>query len=319
MILPTADSGAAPSNGMGMGAATTVDASVQSTADAGQALDAGNAQSEDSGALLFPVGTYTQCAQGAIGGDWGSTGFAPSASLTVTQTGRRLSAQYVSGAASAPVTFALTGSASATLAPAGQAFPVPSLGEPCGAAAAGALIYDANAVFVSMLGAPGESDAGACGPNGGGVGFWIVCAAEDGGAPGLSVDAGPLVPTPAFPVGDYACEAQPDLLLVGGESSGALTLTQSGAHLTAAYVGADPQLTGTLRFAITSAASAVVEPGQSLSGNCEIPEMTPAPLLVAAASLAVVNDTLFVSYAGVMSGACAGDQAEGALMCTPMP
>jgi hypothetical protein len=304
-----------------MGATTTVDASVETTADAGQSPDAGSPPGEDSGALLFAVGTYTQCAQGAIGDNWGSTGFVPGATLTLTQTGRTLSAQYVSGAASTPVTFALTGSASATLAPAGQAFPLPSLGESCGAAAAGALIYDANAVFVSMLGAPDASAAGPCGPNGGGVGVWIVCAAEDGGAPGPSVDAGPPVPTPAFPfpVGDYACDSQPDLLLVGGESSGTLTLTQTGAELTAAYVGDDPQLTGTLRFAITSAASAIVEPGQSLSGTCEAPPMTPAPLSVASASLAVVDNTLFVSYAGVLSGACAGDQAEGTLMCTPMP
>jgi hypothetical protein len=191
---------------------------------------------------------------------------------------------------------------------------------------AGALIYNAGMVFLTLTGAL-QSDAGSCGtlsaPE---ASFWLLCEDRQGGAlPTPDEGSPPVTPLPA---GEYACNSQVETHaqidgidhFVAGGGSGTLTLAQEGAKGSAQYAG-DSSLAGTLSLSITTSTTANAEAGQTLMAPCVVPlpgTQTPEPLPIAAGALAISDSTLFLSFAGTMaaSSACPGAQVAGSVICS---
>ena len=138
--------------------------------------------------------------------------------------------------------------------------------------------------------------------------------------------------TPAFPTGVYACSSTLSAAgTYGGESyesvaggTGVLTVTQSGAVVTAAYAG-DLFLTGTLRFVATTDSSAEpAAPGQTLTVECPAPFGGPVQQTVSVKSGSLTMDgaTLFLSFSGPAipngtgASACDGVTIPGTLTCS---
>lgn len=138
--------------------------------------------------------------------------------------------------------------------------------------------------------------------------------------------------TPVFPTGVYACgstlsaagsyEGESYEAVAGG--NGVLTVTQSGAVVTAAYAG-NLFVTGTLRFVATTDSSA--EPaaaGQTLTVQCPAPFAGPVQqtMSVASGSLTMDGATLFLSFSGPAipngagASACDGVTIPGTLTCS---
>jgi hypothetical protein len=190
---------------------------------------------------------------------------------------------------------------------------------------AGALIYDAGMVFITLTGGL-EVDAGTCGTLSEPVASsWLLCEhRQEGALP--STDAGSPTVTP-LPVGHDSCHSQVETLahvdganqFVAGGGSGTLTLAQDGATVSAQYVG-DSSLAGTLRMSVTTSTTANAEAGQTLMAPCMVPvvSQTPEPLSIAAAALAISDSTLFLSFAGTMaaSSSCPDAQVAGSVICS---
>jgi hypothetical protein len=299
----------------------------------------------DLGASSFPVGTYTNCAQGLRNPD-GNTflngaGFQSGAILTLGQSGSNVMATYVDqNGATQSLGFSTTTSTSATLAQPGRVMAGfsslcvmgPGIEKAYPASmtvTAGTLSYTAGMAIVTLTGGL-QSDAGMCGtltaPK---ASFWILCEDRQGGA--LTVDTGAPAVT-QLPVGQYSCSTQVETYdqvnginqYVAGGASGTLTLTQNGAQVTAQYSG-DPSLAGTLRLATTSSTTASVAAGQTLMAPCMVPvatgimpPQTPEPLPIAAGSLSIVGSTLFLSFAGSTGAgsSCPGAQVAGSVICS---
>jgi hypothetical protein len=321
----------------------------------GGSLDSGGAAAGDSGASTgdsgaagteaFPVGTYTTCVEGMHDNVLNTAGFQSGAVLTLTQSGGTLSAKYVDqNGATSSFEFASTTSTVGTLAPSGQTasgFSGMCVQGPGNAgvypavmtATAGALTYDEGTVFVMLEGAMLD-DAGPCGAQSTPAAFWLLCEDRQGGAPSPG-PAGATTTTspPQLPVGPYTCSSQVETYdavqgmgeYVAGGSNGTLTLTQTGADVTAQYTS-DSAIGGTMLLTATTATTASPAASQSLTVPCAVPidpsgappSLSPSPLPVAAGSLAVVGSTLFLSFAGTMDArsSCAGADVAGSLICT---
>jgi len=311
----------------------------------GGSLDSGGGSVADSGAVAtqaFPVGTYTTCAQGVHDNVINSAGFQSGAVLTLAQTGDTLTATYVDqNGASSSFEFAQATSTTAALAPTGQTasgFSTMCVQGPGDegfypavmGAAAGALTYDRGMVFVTLDGVV-QGEAGACGTQSTPASFWLLCEDRQGGAPSPS-PAGASASTPQLPVGQYACSTQLETFdsvqgidnYVAAGGSGTLTLTQTGADVTAEYTG-DSTLAGTLVLTAGTPTTASARASQTLTAACDVPmgtggapSQTPGPLTIAAGSLAVVGSTLILSFAGTSDArsSCSGAQMAGSLICS---
>jgi len=292
-------------------------------------------------AIAFPTGRYTNCASGVFDPMHGSailngSGSHSGAALTVMQDGTTLTATFVDeNHVTTTLDFALTGAASAILAPDGQVAPnfatlcvtgprIESFVPANLHAMVGALAYDSNTVFVSATGTIVDTDAGPCGVQSAPGDFWIACQAADAGAPAPPpVDAG----APAIPLGEYACTSQVDSYeLVGGinqyvadGAEGTLTLTQSGADVTAGYVD-DRTINGSLHFVATSATTARAATGQSMDAVCDVP-LSPGTstvrgaMSVTAGTMMLDGATLVVSLFGSMTSGCTGAEKVLTLFC----
>jgi hypothetical protein len=295
------------------------------------------------GAVSFPIGTYTNCARGARNPSGNvflnAAGFEPGGVLTLAQSGTTVTATHVDqNGVTQSVSFSPTTGTSAALTEAGQVIPgftglcVMGPGNERAYPAsmttrAGALIYDAGMIFISLTGGL-QSDAGSCGslsaPE---ASFWLICEDRQGGAP-PSIDGG-SAPAAPLPAGQYACKSQVEAraqvggidMFVAGGGSGTLTLTQDGTNVSAQYAG-DPSLAGTLTLGMTTSTTASADAGQALMAPCTVPAstamQTPAPLPIAAGALAVSESTLFLSFAGTMtdSSSCPGAQVAGSVICS---
>jgi hypothetical protein len=293
--------------------------------------------------LSFPIGTYTNCAQGARNPSGNlflnTAGFHAGAVLTLAQTANAVTATYVDqNGLTLSASFSMTTGATATLAPADQVIPGfhslcvkgPRDQTPYPASMTtrdGALIYNAGMVFITLAGGL-ESDAGPCGPlSAPEATFWVICEDREGGAlPSPHAGSPPDTPLPA---GQYACSSQVETraqidginYFVAGGGSGTLTLTQDGATASAAYVG-DTSLAGTLSLGVTTSTTAGAEAGQTLTASCVVPAgtepRTPEPLPIAAGALAISDSTLFLSFAGTMAAgsSCPGTQVAGSVICS---
>jgi len=294
-----------------------------------------------AGTNSFPIGTYTNCARGTRNPSGNvflnAAGFESGGVLTLAQSGTNVNASYVDqNGVIQSVGFSMTTGTSATLTQAGQVIPGFSslcvmgprneMGYPASMTTkAGALIYDAGMVFITLTGSL-QSDAGACGalsaPE---ASFWLLCEDRQGGAL-ASADEGtpPGAPPPA---GQYACNSQVETRahiggvdqFVAGGGSGTLTVAQDGGRVSAQYVG-DPSLAGTLSLNVTTSTTANAEAGQTLMAPCMVPPpgtQTPEPVAVAAGALAIDDSTLFVSFAGTMAAgsSCPGAQVAGSVIC----
>lgn len=272
------------------------------------ATGAGSADSgADSGAIHFPVGTFTGCAEG-FRADNGlflnGAGFEAGASVTLAQSapGSALNARYVnSNGKVQSFSFAVTSETSAALAPAGQiagftGYCVPGMGVsnevPFSGdlhAGAGALTVQAGAVFVSAAGVV-KGDGSPCGAVTSPGSWWLLCRNGPAREPGAG-SAGPAVPAWALAplVGSYACSFQlgtryhdstsgVDEYVTGPGGSGTLTLDLTGAHtesravLSAVYRdSAGSAASWTLSWKPTTAITANIEPRQSASVLCDAP------------------------------------------------
>jgi hypothetical protein len=182
-------------------------------------------------------------------------------------------------------------------------------------AASGAMTYESGAVFISLHGdLTSHTD---CGDLSAPASVWIGCT----GGPAPSIRA-PASASP-FSVGEYACTSEIGThttlggkdAFVGSGGHGALTLTQSGADVTARYTG-EAELTGSLELTLNTAATGSAVPGQSLMAWCALGPGTDE-LSVTAASLTAVDGTVFLSFAGTMSttSACPGAEKIATLVC----
>lgn len=286
----------------------------------------------DAGAS-FPIGTYTKCAFGTVttGPFLFPSGFDDGATLTVTQSGDARTATFVdANGHSYSWTFATTTSASAVLAPSAQSadgfgngicvygigvsnekfFPTTF------DASAGALTYDSGAMFVSLAGE--VTSHAECGDMTAPASVWIGCT----GGPAPAVSA-PASATP-FPAGDYACTSQIGThgtldgmnAFVTSGGTGALTLVQNGAQVSAHYAG-DAELGGALDLTLDAAGTGSAIAGQSLTAQCYL-DPTTADLPISAASLTAQGGTVFLSVAGTMTAgsACPGAEKIATLVCT---
>jgi hypothetical protein len=190
------------------------------------------------------------------------------------------------------------------------------------------LTHDAHAVFLILTGDL-RSDAGACGARSQVESFWVACEDRHGG-PVVADGARPAA-VAQLPAGPYACSTQIATLYhvngmtqhIGGGATCTLTLMADGAKVTARYKG-DTSLAGMLHFIATTSTTASAEARQSLMAPCMIrketgqPSRTPEPLSIASASLAMIDSTLFLSFAGAMpeSSSCPGAQVAGSVICS---
>lgn len=332
--VPGAGTGRAFARGM-RGCAAAIVASILLAGCGGQSIATGAAA--DAGAPPFPTGTYTSCAQGLRDDMLDIAGFEQGATLDVVQHGSTLIATYVdqNGSTNA-LAFAPATSTSATLA--GEAQVSAGFSVDCvqgvGAmgtypavldATAGALTYSAGTVFLTLTGTV-HGDAGPCGPTSMPATFWVVGA----GGPAVEPAATAPPPSPTGLSGTYACTSQVETeyasggskdFVAGGGPGGQLTLTRTGATLSAHYSG-DTALAGTLHLDLATATTATAA-GQDLTTLCDVPIGTPGALKpgtqsVAAASLTAVGPTLFLSFSGTMDAgsACAGARKAGSAICT---
>jgi hypothetical protein len=287
----------------------------------------------DAGAA-FPVGTFTSCAFGTVttGPFLIPSGIDEGATLTVTRAGETLTATYDGNGRTYAWTFDETTSTSAVLAESAETTPgfgsgicVYGVGVSNEeffptelTATSGALTYEAGTMFVSLDGdLASKMD---CGDISSPASVWVTC----GGGPA------PAVGTPqsaaSFPVGDYACTSQLGTFTKSGAmtsivtsgGTGALSLAQAGAHVTATYGGDVQVMTGTLDLTLTTASTGNGGAGQSLTASCGL---GPAAndLAVAAASLTALGPTVFLSFTGTMGAgaACPGTEVTGTLVCEP--
>ena len=317
----------------------------------GGSLDSGGgsgggsvADSGASGTQAFPVGTYTTCAQGVHDNVINSAGFQSGAVLTLAQSGDTLTATYVDqNGATSSFEFAQATSTTAALAPTGQTasgFSTMCVQGPGDegfypavmGAAAGALTYDQGMVFVTLDGGV-QGDAGACGTQATPASFWLLCEDRQGGAASPApAGAATTASAPQLPVGQYACSTQVETYdsvhginnYVAAGGNGTLTLTQTGADVTAQYTG-DSTLAGTLLLTAGTPTTASAQANQTLTAACDVPmgsggapSQTPGPLPIAAGSLAVVGSTLILSFAGTADArsSCSGAQMAGSLICS---
>ncbi len=289
----------------------------------------------------FPVGTYTRCAQGShateafVAGSGFESG---AAALTLTQSESTVTATYVDqNGATLSFDFTQTTSTSATLASTGQpasgASGLCDLGPGPGefpaaiVADAGAMTYNQGTVFVSLAGAV-QGDAGPCGAQSSPASFWLLCEDRQGGAPSPEPAPTAAAPSAKLPVGSYACSSQigthdgNDYGTSG--ASGTLTLTQTGAEVTAQYSG-DSYVAGTLHFLATTATTAGAEANQSLTAPCTVPipagpgqsgpSPTPDTLPITAGSLSVNGSALVLSFTGAVGGSSSCSMAVS-LICS---
>jgi hypothetical protein len=148
--------------------------------------------------------------------------------------------------------------------------------------------------------------------NGGGV--------EDAGAgetgEHTNRDAGPI----HFPVGVYACQSDVQAYHTTAGGSGTLTVTQSGATVTATYAG-DYDAKGTVELVPTTDGSANPAPGQTFEVfSCAITSPPTSGLdteTVTSGSLTFESDTLFLSIIGAPEDdpSCNGTATTVTLTC----
>ena len=326
---PDASSDATPPN-TDAGPDATLDASPDASVDAGPdaSLDAGPDADSGDGALPsgFPLGAHDNCFYSTFLQTSGGGGVAgPGGAIVVSQTGSTLTVGYGGdgGALDTSLAFTPTSPTSATLA-AGQE--LDGVRVACGELAfapavtqlsAGALTYNADTLFLSVVGTAEPLDAGAgCTNPGGPVGFVVTCIDEAAPADAGIVDSGTEAQASRF-VGSYSCQSAvqqdgPGIVSVNGSES-ALTVTQAGGLLTVAIDNTSP-VWGSLEFEATTddtAGPAVAT--ESVQVAC-VPGLTAATVAVAASTLTVDGTTLVLSLEGT---GCDGDQVSASLVCQP--
>jgi hypothetical protein len=266
---------------------------------------------EGSTSDAFPVGTYGRCFE--VIHDMGQDSIGFQSTLTLVQDGSTVTAT-VNQYETSSFEFSLSTSTSGSL-----------LSTTVLAAAAGTLTYEDGAVFVTV---EGNSPADATPPS-----VWLVCDELQGGAPSAQPVPIPAPPaTPQLLAGDYACNVDVatnyDQEYVGNAGLSRLVVTQSGSVVTAQYGAGDIWAAGTLLLTATSARTATVEAGQSLTTSCTVPLVnglapspTQAPLPITAGSLAVDGSTLFLSVEGTVGAdsSCSGAWTAITLRCQKGP
>jgi len=300
--------------------------------------------SEEPAGMTFPVGTWTHCAEGTHADNGvflNSGGYVPDASLSLSQSGSTLSARLEGKGELLAFDFDVTTRHSAALAHSAQ--PIPGFGGFCvqgvGVSnevpfdatlepSAGALTYDAGAVFLSIVGIA-QGNAGDCGPAFARATYWLSCA--EGPAPVLPFDA--YAAASSLLVGSYTCASQVhthffsdgvEQYAGSGADGGTLTVALSGQKLVATYSG-DKFVSGSLELEPTTSTTASAALGQSLTLACEVPiassqppSQAPEAFPVAAASLALYDNMLVLTFVGTAgeSSSCPGAEKAATLSCS---
>ena len=334
----------------GCGARSELASVNASGGDGALAADSGTETSTST----FPVGTYSTCARGLHAADasalLGSFDFLPGASLTVTGTTATASASsllatYVDeNGARSSFDFVPTSSATATLA--SSAHIATQFGSICVVgpgsesfghaemtAESGALAASGHSIFVFVDGVVDTAATASCGARSSRAGLWITCSMDPGDGPPAPSPVRSDAAAEAFPIGAFACQSQvgakgdapgPRFFSADG-GDGALVLSREGDVITASYAG-DRSLTGTVRFVVATATSALVETGQTFEGRCSAPApgaappFTPTEIAIAAGSLTFDGSTLFLAVTGATAsgtpGTCGAATWATTLVCT---
>jgi hypothetical protein len=343
----TITTGTGNGTGSGSGTGTGIGNGTGTSNGTGTASSSGTSVA----ALTIPLGTYSSCAESLYTSDgahfFSGGGFQASGQLVLTQNGESgangtsVTATYTDqNGATTALGFLQGENATAILSSGAQlASPVAAecvqgpgdteLSAASFDATAGALVYEAGTLFVSLEGAL-SADTGPCGEQSGQGDLWITCATGN---------VSPAAPVPASAVlstfaGTYACTSQIDVFdavsgmsdySVGG-GNGTLVVTQVGTNVTAAY-GGDTFLTGTMSLTLTASGIATAVADQRLSALCLAPiSTTPGggppqtlqPLPLNAGALTAIGDgTMLLSFAGTpgTGSACPGAQTAGTLIC----
>jgi hypothetical protein len=326
------DSSASSSSGTGGGASASSTLSSSSSSS--------TTASSSSGAIQFPVGSFTNCGLGLQEPDTsvftGGAGVTSGTTITVTQQGSQLTVTQTNiQAASDTFVFEPTSDTSAVLTTGGpfgedfdgtcngdQAYPATVT------ATSGAMTYADGTLFLSLGGTIQGGAGTTCGAASASAYPWVICPTSEATLPsGLATSTA----DPQFPAGTYACTSLLSAYLKEGSggswgstgASGTLSVTQSGATVTAAYTG-DSAVQGTLSFTVTTPTTANAAPGQTILAPCSIDPGTgmgapppPEPLPVSTASLMMVDTTLFLLFYATVP-ACSGAEQIGSLVCTMM-
>ena len=303
------------------------------------ALDAPTEESDGAvSAMAFAVGEYTDCAHGIFAPTGGTMGVDRDATLSLTQSGSSLHARFVDqNGARSEYDFAVTTGSTATLTPNGIASsgaPHPCVlglgsvarGPTALLADEGSLTVDRDALFLVAQGTATDVTAGRCGVLSDRQSVWIACRHRDRTTPAAVAS----VSAATFPSGAFSCQTQAATYVFanglhqysGSGAMGSLSVAQRGSTLSLTYAG-DRAVTMTTDFALTSPFSARASEATGVSATCDEPISTPAatmtaPLNTTAGAVLLAGSTLFVSVAGVMTGACEGAEKFVTLRCTRM-
>jgi hypothetical protein len=276
------------------------------------------------------AGSYSNCFVFQSGTAHGADGDLTGAALSVVQDGPALSATFTQGSNSSTLHFTPIADAVATLASSGESL---TPGVQCTAtdtgfsdatltASSGTLSRASNAIFLSVVGtvAAPPSATSPCaqisGVETGGVS--IVCEANVASSTTPAASGAPM----GIPTGVYSCTADissygpHDQLLTGG--NGSITVTESGADLTATFNAGQNFPTGTLQLVSTTATTASAASGdQSLSAACILTSAAPQSTLdLSSSALAMIDGTLFMTFAGAFDASCEGLVSAGSAVCT---
>lgn len=294
----------------------------------------------EGGAPHFPEGTWSHCTEALENPDGNvflnGIGAVPDASLTLTESGSTVTADYERAPAlSRILDFTVSSAASARLSHAGQTLsgysglcvqgigfsnevPFPASLEANG----GALIEAGGTLFLSAAGTL-SGVAGPCGTPSTPAHAWVVC--QDG--PALDPVLAPNVVN-GVPGGTLSCHSQIATEYQGGATTwfigsggtgGTLTITQVGTELTTLYAG-DPSVSGTLHLTGVATDAARSLDTESLLAPCEVPNLgddSLAPLSVTTASLAVLGSAVLLSFTGSLGtgSPCPGARKVVTVIC----
>jgi hypothetical protein len=328
--------------------------------DGGSAVgdDSGNAVADDSGndggspladdsgsdagpppATTFPLGTYDDCAFTTFlqtPGGGGTTEYG--GSVTLGQSGSVLSVAYGGdgGALDASLAFTQTSGLSASLEPGQQVGGVQVVCGPLDFApsvvqlGSGSLTYNAGALFLSVIGTADPVDAGGgCSNPGGPAALAITCTDPPASpSPAAGIDAGSSdAGLGSDFAGVYSCAST----VLSSSSSleslsagkGALTITETGAVVTAAYAN-DPFVQGSLAFVATTEGVAFpATANESVQVNCTTdPPVPGGPQMIAlpvkGGTLTIDGSSVVLSLVGTMpeGSGCGGAETDVSLLCS---
>jgi hypothetical protein len=300
--------------------------------------DSGGSAGEDGGASAtgFRLGAYDNCFATTFLGTPGGGGTTEhGGGVTLAQSGSVLTVSYGAdgGLLDTSLEFTQSAGAAATLRPGQQVDGIQVVCAPLESApsvaplAAGSLTYNEGTLFLSVIGTAEPVDAGGGCTNPGGPASLAITCSDDFAAAGEGIDAGSNDGALGGDfVGVYSCASSVVSASASVESaaagSGALTITETGGVLTAAYAK-DPYVQGSLAFVATTGSAALPavanETMQVVCIGASVPsDFTPSSLPVTSSTLTIDGSSAVLSFVGTLASGgsgCVGAETTVSLLC----